>query len=109
MRAKTQIHVLCPFPLYFSSVKRAAHKMSAEDAEDAILGPLSDGGARMLQPRDKDPDGEGADEGRPATGGGASSTGGGVESINLGFVLINLDKHFSETAFSPDSPQTHTS
>ena len=52
---------------------RAAHKMSA----GAILGPLSDGDANMLQPRYKDPDGEGADEGGPATGGGASSNGGG--------------------------------
>ena len=57
---------------------RAAHKISAEDAEDAILGPLNDGDASMLLPGDKDPDGEGADEGGPATGGGASSTGGGV-------------------------------
>jgi hypothetical protein len=41
---------------------RAAHKISA----DAILGPLSDGDASMLPPRDKDPDGEGADGGGPA-------------------------------------------
>ena len=61
---------------------RAAHKMAAEDA---ILGPLDDGGANRLLSGDKDPDGEGADEGGPATGGGASSTGGGVgDSVSDG-------------------------
>ena len=65
---------------------RAAHKMAAEDAEDdAILGPLDDGDANLLLSGDKDPDGEGADEGGPATGGGASSTGGGVgDSVSDG-------------------------
>jgi hypothetical protein len=65
---------------------RAAHrKTSAEDAEGAILGPLSHGDAHMLLPGDKDPDGKGADEGGPATGGGASSNGGGVrDSVSGG-------------------------
>ena len=64
---------------------RAAHKLSAEDAEDdAILGPLDDGDANLLLSGDKD-DGEGADGGGPATGGGASSTGGGVgDSVSDG-------------------------
>ena len=57
---------------------RAAHKMSAESA---TMGR----GASMLLPGDKDPDGEGADEGGPATGGGASSTGGGAgDSVSDG-------------------------
>ena len=50
---------------------RAAHKMAAEDAkDDAILGPLDDGDANLLLSEDKDLDGEGADGGGPATGGG---------------------------------------
>jgi hypothetical protein len=57
---------------------RAAHKMSAEGA---IMGR----DANMLLLGDKDPGGEGADEGGPATGGGASSNGGGAgDSVSDG-------------------------